>query len=95
MVRRDLFAAIAPRTASTAPVAPAPRPAPVPPALRYVGFVADGAGRRVLLSGTSGVVQVTEGDVLPGGWRIDRIEAERILVRSLFEDSIAEIPRSR
>lgn len=90
-VRRDLFAVAAP--AGTTTMAPTPRPAAIAPALRYVGFVADGGGRRVFLSGSNGVVAVAEGDVLAGGWRIERIDAERVSLRNVVEDAQVDIGR--
>lgn len=92
VVRRDLFAS----RVAAAPATPSATIARVPPAappLRYVGFVADGGGRRVFLAGTAGVLTVAEGDVLPGGWRVERIEAERVSLRSVVEDVQVDIRR--
>lgn len=94
-VVRDLFAM--PTAARTPLAVPAASPTPTPPtpALRYVGFVADGSGRKVLLSGADGIRAVSEGDVLPGGWRLERIEPDRVVVRDVVSGTEATIPRDR
>lgn len=96
-VIRDLFVSGG-RAAPTAVIAAAtstPLPAPTPPVVRYVGFVADGAGRKVLLSGPAGIRAVAEGDLVGGGWRLERIESDRVVVRELETGIEAEVVRDR
>ena len=72
----------------------APEPSLPPPAFRYVGFVADGNGRKVLLAGESGVRPASEGDLLEGGWRVEKITAEQIELTHLGDGRAASIPRT-
>lgn len=98
VVHRDLFArraATAPAMRSTPPSATVAVVGAAPPSLRYIGFVADGGGRRVLLAGSAGVLAVGEGDFLAGGWRVEAIHAERVVLKSLTGEERAEIERTR
>ena len=100
VVARDLFAGErqrSPAPTGTSPVAATtatPAPSLPAPSFRYVGFVADGNGRKVLLAGDSGVRPVSEGDVLEGGWRVERITAEQIELTHLGDGRAASIPRT-
>lgn len=95
-VARDLFAVRVAEASTPAPAqSPVGTPLPVAPPFRYVGFVADGAGRKVLLSTPEGVRAVAEGDLLTGGWILQRVEAERIVVRDAVSGSESIVPRDR
>lgn len=94
-VVRDLFATPATVRAATPEVSATPLPTPQAPTLRYVGFVADGSGRKVLLSGVDGIRAASEGDVLSGGWRLERIEAEQVVLRDMVTGTEATVPRDR
>ena len=94
-VTRDLFASPARNSPATPEASPSPAPTLTAPALRYVGFVADGSGRKVLLSGEGGIRAVSEGDIVPGGWRLERIESDRVVVRDVVSGNEATIPRDR
>lgn len=95
-VSRDLFrrrtAAVVMRTPEATPT---PTATSATAAWRYVGFVADGSGRKILLSGEGGVASVGEGDLLPGGWRLERIEAESVVIRDVVSGTETIIPRGR
>ena len=98
-VQRDLFAPSTARTVARPRITSTPEPVPVPsatpPPWRYVGFVADGSGRKVLVSGEGGVRAVAEGDLLPGGWKVQRIEAGRIVLQDTVSRIEATISRDR
>jgi hypothetical protein len=90
-VVRDLFAAS--RKEPVASPVSTPTGTPAPPPFRYVGFVADGSGRKVLLSTSEGVRAVSEGDLLTGGWKLERVEADHVVIREVITGREAEVPR--
>ena len=93
VVVRDLFT-VPKQVVATLPAA-SPMPAPAAAPWKYVGFVADGSGRKVLLSGEGGITSAAEGDLLPGGWRLERIETEAIVVKNVVTNSETNIPRGQ
>jgi hypothetical protein len=71
-------------------LAAAPAAAPVeaepPPPWRYIGRISEGGALRAMLATAQQLQVVAESDTLEGRWRIARIDAEAVELRSLTGD---------